>query len=153
MAAAAPPLNPWTPDKKHSDRERWVCIYPAYINSKKTQQEGRKISKELCVENPAYTEIRDVLAAANLIVGVENKLYSREKSKELAFRGRIRVQLKNDDGTPFNPEFPTRNSLLLHLGKMIPQLKSRQGGKAGGEASTSTATSSVPHKKGKGKRR
>ncbi|XP_055688746.1 signal recognition particle 19 kDa protein [Lutzomyia longipalpis] len=153
MAAAAPPLTPWSPDKKHSDRERWICIYPAYINSKKTRQEGRKLSKEHCVENPTYMEIRDVLAVANLRVGVENKLYSREKSKELVHRGRIRVQLKNDDGTPFNPEYPTRDSILIHLGRMIPQLKSRQGGKGGAEAASSSSTSSAPHKKGKGKRR
>ncbi|XP_055708164.1 signal recognition particle 19 kDa protein [Phlebotomus papatasi] len=153
MAAAVPPLTPWSPDKKHSDRERWICIYPAYINSKKTRQEGRKLAKEHCVENPTYLEIRDVLAVANLRVGVENKLYSREKSKELAYRGRIRVQLKNDDGTPFSPDFPNRDSVLLHLGRMIPQLKSRQGGKGGGEATASSSTSSAPHKKGKGKRR
>jgi len=41
-------------------------------------------------------------------VGVENKLYSREKSKELLYRGRIRVQLKSDDGKPLNPDFPSR---------------------------------------------
>lgn len=60
---------------------RWICIYPAYINSKKTRQEGRKIAKEYCVENPTYTEIRDVLSVINLHIAVENKLYPREKSK------------------------------------------------------------------------
>lgn len=72
-------------------------------------------------------------------------------------RGRIRVQLKNDDGTPFNPDYPTRESLLFHLGARIPMLKSRQSGRSG--------ESSEPHpkssgggggggnKKGKGKRR
>lgn len=60
---------------------RWVCIYPAYINSKKTRQEGRKVRKDLCVENPTYQEIKDVLSVSNLRIGVENKLYSRERSK------------------------------------------------------------------------
>lgn len=105
---------------------RWVCIYPAYINSKKTLAQGRKIHKDKCVENPTHQEIRDVLAAASLKVGVENKLYSRERSKELLYRGRIRVQLKNDDGTACNPNLPSRNSLLYHLGEMIPKLKTRQ---------------------------
>lgn len=41
-------------------------------------------------------------------------------------RGRIRVQLKNDDGTPFNSNFTTRESILHHLGDKIPLLKSRQ---------------------------
>lgn len=60
---------------------RWICVYPAYINSKKTRQEGRKIRKDLCVENPTYQEIKDVLAASNLRIGIENKIYPREKSK------------------------------------------------------------------------
>lgn len=47
---------------------RWVCIYPAYINSKKTLAEGRRISKGKCVENPTFQEIRDVLDAAGLNV-------------------------------------------------------------------------------------
>ena len=47
----------------------------------------------------------------------------------------MRVQLKNDDGTPLLEQFPTRYSLMLHLVEMIPQLKSRiskQGGATGG---------------------
>lgn len=62
---------------------RWVCIYPAYINSKKTRQEGRRIRKDLCVENPTFQEIKDVLSVSNLRIGIENKLYSRERSKVL----------------------------------------------------------------------
>lgn len=57
--------------------------------------------------DPNYEEIRDVVSAAGLQVGVENKLYPRENSKELLYRGRIRVQLKRDDGAPCKPEFPT----------------------------------------------
>lgn len=185
-------LSQFSPDKRHSDRERWVddsiltnlhfvcslqikwapvcrknlnvpkqfdpfrwvCIYPAYLNSKKSRQQGRRLAKELCVEHPTYQEIRDVLTACHLTIGVENKLYPREMSKalmqilqksnntkltkyifqELLFRGRIRVHLKNDNGIPLNPEFPTRDSLLLHLGNMIPQLKSRQGSRASSAA-------------------
>ncbi|XP_055378857.1 signal recognition particle 19 kDa protein [Condylostylus longicornis] len=156
MAAAGPVKTPWSPDKKNSDIERWVCIYPAYINSKKTRQEGRRVAKQYCVENPTYVEIRDVLSTTNLRIGVENKLYSREKSKELNYRGRIRVQLKNDDGTPCNPELPTRDSLLIFAGTRIPQLKSRQNPKST-EGSTQPAQSGGGggggHKKGKGKRR
>lgn len=60
---------------------RFVCIYPQYINSKKTRQEGRKIKKENCVENPTYQEIKDVLALTNMNMYIENKIYPRERSK------------------------------------------------------------------------
>ena len=64
---------------------------------------------------------------------VENKQYPRERSRELDFRGRIRVQLRNDDGSPFLEKFTTRESIMEHLGEMIPQLKSRQQAKSGGQ--------------------
>lgn len=75
--------------------------------------------------------------------------------QELLFRGRIRVQLKNDEGQPINGEFPTRESILMHLCSMIPQLKSRQGGAAGGgvQGQAQQQQASTHHKKGKGKRR
>ncbi len=86
---------------------RWVCVYPAYINSNKTKQEGRLLPKTKCVPNPSYMEIRDVLMAEGYQPIVENKQYPRERSRELEFRGRIRVQLRNDDGSAFKDKFPT----------------------------------------------
>jgi len=142
----------WSPEKKYSDRERWMCIYPAYINSKKTLAEGRRIPKDKAVENPTHQEIRDVLLAAGMKVGVENKLYSREKSKELLYRGRIRVQLKSDDGKPLNPDFPSRESVMLYLGQMIPKLKSRAGKQGSSDQGQSQSSSGALKKKGKGRR-
>ncbi|VEN43137.1 unnamed protein product [Callosobruchus maculatus] len=145
------PVLQWSPDKSYSEKERWICIYPAYINSKKTIAEGRRIAKSKCVENPTHQEIRDVLVAAGFKVGVENKLYSRERSKEMLYRGRIRLQLKNDDGSPCLPDFPTRDSVMYHLGDMIPKLKTRQN-KGGGEQSQQSSSSNKGKGKGKGRR-
>jgi len=125
-AVPQPTVSWFHPTKKHSDRERWICIYPVYLNSLKTRAEGRRIPKEKGIENPTYQELRDVFAAANLNVGVENKLYSREQSRENIYRGRIRIQLRNDDGSPLNQDFPSRDSILLYACEMIPKLKTRQ---------------------------
>ncbi|XP_055843243.1 signal recognition particle 19 kDa protein [Episyrphus balteatus] len=163
MASAAAVRTNWTPDKKHSDMERWICVYPGYINSKKSRQEGRRLPKDQCIENPTYLEIRDVLSVTNLRCAVENKEYSREKSRELQFRGRIRIQMRNNDGTPCNPELATRDSLLQFIATKIPQLKSRQN-KSGDSFQSSSAPAASQahhsgggggggHKKGKGKRR
>ncbi|KAI8424324.1 hypothetical protein MSG28_002873 [Choristoneura fumiferana] len=119
-------ITSWNPEKKHSEVERWICIYPAYLNSKKTLAQGRRLPKSSCVENPTHQEIRDVLVSTGLPVGVENKLYPREQSKEMLFRGRIRVQIKNDDGTPLKPEYSTRESVMKFIGEAIPKLKTRQ---------------------------
>lgn len=83
-------------------------------------------------------------------VGVENKQYCREPSKEMLYRGRIRVQLRNDDGSPFNPSYPTRESLFFHVADMIPKLKSRVNKPSGSEQ---TPQPSNPGGKKKGKKR
>ena len=64
---------------------------------------------------------------------VENKQYSRERSRELEFRGRIRVQLRNDDGSFHVEAFKTRKSILEYVGESIPKLKSRQAKASGGQ--------------------
>ncbi|KAK6727666.1 hypothetical protein RB195_005389 [Necator americanus] len=118
--------------KPFSDEKRWVVIYPTYINSKRTTVQGRKIPKQLAVENPTSTEIRDVLAATGLNPVLERgKLHPREQDREPENRGRVRVQLKNDDGTAFNKDYPTRAALLKYVASMIPKLKTRQPGNRG----------------------
>ncbi|KAI0209921.1 Signal recognition particle 19 kDa protein [Lamellibrachia satsuma] len=71
MAASPSSARPWNPDYKHSERERWICIYPAYINSKKTLAQGRIVPKSKAVDNPTYAEIKDVCSATGLNLGVE----------------------------------------------------------------------------------
>lgn len=134
---------------------RFICIYPAYIDIKKSVQEGRKLPKEYCIENPSYQEIRDVLTSANFNIFVENKIYPKERSKEILHRGRIRVQLKNGDGTPINPDLDNRRKLLRYVGQMIPQLKSRIANPRGGdiEAAIQPSGSAAGGKKNKGKKR
>ena len=86
---------------------RWICVYPAYINSLKTRSEGRLLPKEKCLPNPHILEIRDVLVATGFQPIIENKKYPRERSLEFEFRGRIRVQLKKEDGSLVNNQYPT----------------------------------------------
>lgn len=75
--------------------------------------EGRIVPKRFSVENPTYQEILEVVKASGFNAEAEIKQYSRECSKEWLFRGRIRVQLKNDDGTPANQSFPTSKQSKL----------------------------------------
>ena len=110
-----------------------------------------------------------MLTAANFKAVVEPKFYSREVSKEPERQGRVKVQLKNDDGTAVNPAYPTSTilgifklfaqivnlcallgeSLFLYCGDKIPTLKSRVF-KSGSEAHGAQGGAK---KKGKGGRR
>ena len=45
--------------------------------------------------------------SAIMLVSFQNKVYPREMdSRDAKYRGRIRIQIKNDDGTPIHAEFP-----------------------------------------------
>jgi len=112
----------------HADPCRFVCVYPAYINSKKTRAEGRRVGKSKAIDNPTVNEIGDILENAGLKTIVEtNRLYSREESREPQQRGRVRVQLKNPDGSLIKDQFKTKDDLLFYLVDMIPKLKTRNG--------------------------
>ena len=112
----------------HADQSRFVCIYPAYINAKKTRAQGRRVTKGKAIDNPSVTEIRDILENVGLKVVVEpNRLYCREESREPQYRGRVRVQIKNADETFVKEQFKGKDDLLFYLVEMIPKLKSRSG--------------------------
>lgn len=85
----------------------------------------------------------------------ENRLISLQ-FQELLHRGRIRVQLKNEDGSAINPDLANRRQILKYVGQMIPQLKSRIANPKGGEPpvqSTSSTQQGGANKKGKNKKR
>ncbi|CAF1079481.1 unnamed protein product [Rotaria magnacalcarata] len=112
----------------HADECRFVCIYPAYINAKKTRAQGRRVGKAKAIDNPSVNEIRDILENAGLkVVAETNRLYCREESREPQYRGRVRVQLKNADGILLKEQFKTKDDLLFYLVDMIPKLKTRSG--------------------------
>merc|ERR1712126_360159 len=114
MAAATAGHRPHpVPTLRKEDVEKWISIYPAYINKDKTRQEGRRIPLEKAVKSPTLKEIYDVIATTGLQLAVERKLYSRETSKEPPYWGRLRVEIKNKDGMIVNPEFKTREDVMV----------------------------------------
>ncbi|XP_051758903.1 LOW QUALITY PROTEIN: signal recognition particle 19 kDa protein [Ctenopharyngodon idella] len=133
-----------------ADKERFLCIYPAYINSKKTLAEGRRIPAEKAVENPSCAEIRDVLTAAGLNVLLENKMYPREWNRDVQFRGRVRIQLKLEDGSLCQDKFSSRKDVMFYAAEMIPKLKSRTQKSGGADAGSQLGEGG---KKGKKKKK
>ncbi|GAB1607548.1 signal recognition particle 19 kDa protein-like [Argonauta hians] len=143
--------RPWNPNFAHSDKERWVCLYPAYLNSKKTTKEGRRIPKEKAVDNPTFIEIRDVCTAAGMtIIPENNKVYPRELDhRDNKALGRIRIQLKHEDGTALSDEFKTRKDIFLYVARTIPKLKTRQQSQSSSQSSAQQQGGKGPKKKGK----
>ncbi|XP_038559313.1 signal recognition particle 19 kDa protein [Micropterus salmoides] len=132
-----------------ADKERFICIYPVYINSKKTLAEGRRIPAEKAVENPSCSEIRDVLTAAGMNVYMENKLHPRELNRDVQFRGRIRVQVKEADGSFCQDKFSSRKDVMMYVAEMIPKLKTRTQKSGGGDTSAQQGEGGKKSKKKK----
>ncbi|XP_043835073.1 signal recognition particle 19 kDa protein-like isoform X1 [Dromiciops gliroides] len=138
-------------DQSPADKDRFICIYPAYLNNKKMITEGSQIPIDKAVEIPTATEIQDVCLAVGLNVHIEkNKMYSREWNCDLQYRGKVRVQLKQEDGSLCLIHFPSRKSVMLYAAEMIPKLKTRTQKTGGGDQSLQQGEGG---KKGKGKKK
>ena len=47
--------------------KRWIVVYPNYINKLKSVQEGRRIPKEVAVENPKVPECAQVWTCCQVV--------------------------------------------------------------------------------------
>ena len=145
MAAAAPPQakglglglgsapkthTTTTPASSSGDaaaykHDRRCIIYPSYINKNCTVQQGRRIPKDLACDAPNVLEIRDVLEKSMMLpCEVEDKSYPRDFWQ----RGRVRVTIKKEDGSPIAKEFPTRRAVMLEIARLVPMHPGRKGG-------------------------
>ncbi|XP_072965175.1 signal recognition particle 19 kDa protein-like [Typha angustifolia] len=127
--------------------KKWIVLYPVYINSKKTIAEGRRISAEKACENPNCIEIDDCCRYLKLPSAIElDKAYPRDFMQ----RGRVRVQLKREDGSLVNPAIATRKQLMFRVAELVPKHHGRT--KKQEPAATSTTGPSKSSKGGKKKK-
>lgn len=108
------------------EHDKRVIIYPNYLDNRKTVAEGRRIPKELACEAPNALEILDcVTKGLKLEAEAEMKSYSRD----WMVPGRVRVKLRNDDGSPVNPDIPSRRALLVKVAELVPRHPGRVNGR------------------------
>ncbi|CAJ1952922.1 unnamed protein product [Sphenostylis stenocarpa] len=123
--------------------KKWIVMYPIYINSKKTMAEGRRIVVAKACENPTCAEIGDCCSYLKLPFAIEiDKAYPRDFMQ----RGRVRVLLKKEDGTLYNPSISSRKQLMLRVAEMVP----RHHGRTKKQETASTSTTGPSNKSGKG---
>ncbi|XP_010521703.1 PREDICTED: signal recognition particle 19 kDa protein [Tarenaya hassleriana] len=136
-------MDPGMPIKK------WVILYPVYINSKKTVAEGRRISLGKACENPTCLEISDCCNHLKIPSAIElDKAYPRDFMQ----RGRVRVQLKREDGTLCNPAITSRKQLMQQIAELVPRHHGRVKKQEAQSSSSNAGTSSKSGKGGKKKR-
>ncbi|XP_070536764.1 signal recognition particle 19 kDa protein-like isoform X2 [Ptychodera flava] len=150
---AAHQENPGKPrlTLEQAKKEKWICLYPAYINSKKTLAEGRRIPKSKAVEHPTVQEMKDVLLASGIQLGLENKMYPRDPNRDVQSRGRLRIKMLKEDGSHLyeNEHFHSKKSMLLYLCETIPKLKTRTQKQSGADSGGQGQGQGKKKKKGK----
>lgn len=120
----------------NAEDKSWSTIWPTYINSSRTEAQGRRVPKKRGVENPRWQEIKDVLEATKdfEVKADGKKFYPRELDKELP-TAQGRIKYKTTD-----PKYQSKKQVLLYLTEMIPKLKTRAKGAGGGASASSSAT-------------
>jgi signal recognition particle subunit SRP19 len=131
--------------------KKWNVIYPVYINSKKTIAEGRRINETKACENPTCVEINDCCLHLKLPSAIElDKAYPRDFMQ----RGRVRVQLKKEDGSPFNPAISTRKQLMMQIAELVPRhpgrTKKQEPASSSAAGASKSSSAAGPSKSGKG---
>uniref|UniRef100_A0A7S0RQN6 Signal recognition particle 19 kDa protein n=1 Tax=Chlamydomonas leiostraca TaxID=1034604 RepID=A0A7S0RQN6_9CHLO len=104
--------------------DRRVIIYPSYLDSTKTVAEGRAIPKEQACITPFVQEMLESCKQLKIPAEIENKHYPRA----WWVPGRLRVQLKNADGTPTVPEIPNKRTLMIKIAELVAKHPGRKNG-------------------------
>lgn len=66
-----------------------VTLYPAYFDSSRSREEGRRVSKSMAVSNPTLEELRD--AVKELGYRVEVEVDTAHPSRHWKAEGRILI--------------------------------------------------------------
>ncbi|KAF1914642.1 signal recognition particle, SRP19 subunit [Ampelomyces quisqualis] len=112
-------LQPQSPAIKTStDREKskhYQCLYPVYFDKARSRAEGRRVGKDMAVDNPLAREMAD--AAANL--GLRT-VFEPDKThpKDWSNPGRVRVLLKQE-GKLLDDDVKNKHHLYILISRYL----------------------------------
>ncbi|GAM22310.1 hypothetical protein SAMD00019534_054850 [Acytostelium subglobosum LB1] len=96
--------------------KNWTVVYPQYINSELTRDQGRRTPKDKSVKNPQLEEIAKCAGAVGLSAVLEpHKGYPSDFFQ----RGRVKIQMLNEQKQPFVSTITNKTELLLFLAEKI----------------------------------
>ena len=99
------------PEKLTEEEKKYVKIYPIYMDKTIKYSEGRKINIELCVENP---RAKDIYRICEEILGLKCKLEAKSHPKDWQKRGRVLVQIKDNEGKVIQDSLKTSKYFYLY---------------------------------------
>ncbi|KAF2072028.1 hypothetical protein CYY_006662 [Polysphondylium violaceum] len=100
--------------------KKWIIVYPRHLNSEFSREDGRKLSKENAVKNPSLEELAKASSELGLQVIIET---SKGYPKDFFQRGRVRINMLRENGTPYVNDIDNKTKLLI---KMAAHIKNTQ---------------------------
>ena len=99
--------------------KKWVSVYATYFNADLSVNQGRRVLKDLCAEEPNI----NMIAMAVQMVGLRYVMEPLKKHpKDFFSHGRLKIQLKDESGRPMNSQIGTdRRKLYRAIGEKIPE--------------------------------
>ncbi|EMD58674.1 hypothetical protein COCSADRAFT_103195 [Bipolaris sorokiniana ND90Pr] len=118
-AMASQMLQPQSPSiKTTTDREKskhYQCLYPIYFDISRSRAEGRRVGKELAVENPLAREMADAAADLGLRTVFEP---DKTHPKDWSNPGRVRVLLKHE-GKNMHQQVKNKHHLYILISQAL----------------------------------
>ena len=99
-----------------------VCIYPCYLNSKLSSSKGRKIPISKAVEDPTTPQIYDIVQK---ILQLPAEMERKKHPKDWRYLGRVRVSLKDGNGSFIKDDLKSRKDLMLKVAELLPKHPAR----------------------------
>lgn len=94
----------------------WSCLYPVYFDATKTMKQGRKVSVQHATRNPLAKAIADAGKVIGFSVVFEpQKCHPADWSNP----GRVRVELKDEQGRPTHHTIKTKPQLYAAVAKYL----------------------------------
>ncbi|KAG4102524.1 signal recognition particle, SRP19 subunit [Neocallimastix lanati (nom. inval.)] len=142
-------LGGMTKEQIKEEIKNWMCIYPVYIDSTKTKEQGRKLGKEYCCEKPQSFAMLEAMGKLRISSVLEDKKHPRDQLRI----GRLRVNYTGN-----------KKELLKKIAKLVPECqkeldekrKAEEAATASANASSSSSKPTSNNKKSnkkKGKKR
>lgn len=102
-----------------------LCIYPCYLNSNLSTSKGRKIPKSKAIEDPTTPQIYDIV---HKILQLPAEIERKRHPKDWRYLGRVRVSLKDSNGSYIKEELKSRKDLMLKVAELLPKHPARSSG-------------------------
>lgn len=105
------PAPQMTAQQNKEASKNWQCVYPVYFDKTRTRDEGRRVAKELAVENPLAREMAEAIARMGLNVVFEP---TKTHPKDWSNPGRCRVLVK-ENGKAVNSRVSNSKCLICKM--------------------------------------